>query len=149
MVRIFRLMLVLIYIYIVLIFLQLLLSYDIWKSKSSVAVACFLPGRAKDCPVHSLMNIQILQHERNLSASIKYSRAEFIGYRFQWPRGPRSGSAAVRLLGMRVRIPPGYWYLPLFESSVLSARDLCFVLKSLVQTSPNEFVVSECDHEAP
>jgi hypothetical protein len=27
--------------------------------------------------------------------------------RYQWPHGLRRGSAAVRLLGLRVRIPPG------------------------------------------
>jgi hypothetical protein len=29
--------------------------------------------------------------------------------RCQWPRGLRRGSAAVRLLGLRVRIQPGPW----------------------------------------
>ena len=31
--------------------------------------------------------------------------------RYQWPNGLRRGSAAARLLGLRVRIPPGAWIL--------------------------------------
>jgi hypothetical protein len=30
-------------------------------------------------------------------------------YIIQWPRGLRRGSAAARLLGLRIRIPPGAW----------------------------------------
>jgi hypothetical protein len=49
--------------------------------------------------------------------------------RSQWPRCLRFGSAAARLLGLRLRIPPGTWM-------------------SLVKRSPTECGVSECDREA-
>ena len=35
--------------------------------------------------------------------------AQVTAGRFQWPRGLRRRSAAARLLGLRVRIPPGTW----------------------------------------
>jgi hypothetical protein len=39
---------------------------------------------------------------------VRYMRNELILiYLYQWPRGLRRGSAAVSLLGLRVRIPPG------------------------------------------
>jgi len=44
--------------------------------------------------------------------------------RSQWPRGPRRGSAAARLLGFQVRIPPGSWMFVLYECCVLSGS-LC------------------------
>jgi hypothetical protein len=40
-----------------------------------------------------------------------------------WPRGPTSESAAVRLLGLRVRIPPVHFCLS--ECCVLCCRGLC------------------------
>jgi len=39
--------------------------------------------------------------------------------RFQWPRGERRGSAAVRLLGLRVRIPSETWMSASCEYCVL------------------------------
>jgi hypothetical protein len=45
--------------------------------------------------------------------------------RFSWPRGLRRGSAAARLLGLRVRILPRAWVSVSCECCVLSARDLC------------------------
>ena len=44
--------------------------------------------------------------------------------RFQWPRGLRRGSAAARLLGLRVRMPPGAWMSVCSECCVLSGRGL-------------------------
>jgi hypothetical protein len=43
----------------------------------------------------------------------------------QWPRGPRRGSAAAQLLGLRVRILPGAWMSVPFECCVLSGRGPC------------------------
>jgi hypothetical protein len=43
----------------------------------------------------------------------------------QWPCGLRSGSAAARLLGLWVRIPPGTWMSVCCECCVLSGRGLC------------------------
>jgi hypothetical protein len=44
--------------------------------------------------------------------------------RSQWSRGLRRGSAAVGLLGLRVRIPPGAWMSVSYECCVLSGRGL-------------------------
>jgi hypothetical protein len=45
--------------------------------------------------------------------------------RSQWPRGLRRGSAAARLLGSWVRIPPVAWMSVSCECCVLSDRGLC------------------------
>ena len=42
--------------------------------------------------------------------------------RFKWPRGPRRGSAATRLLGFRVRISPGGAWMSLVSYVVRSLR---------------------------
>jgi len=48
--------------------------------------------------------------------------------RSQWPRDLRNGSAASRLLGLWVRIPPGTWMSVCCECCVLSGRGLCVVV---------------------
>jgi hypothetical protein len=45
--------------------------------------------------------------------------------RSQWQRGLSCGSAAVRLLGLWVRIPPGEWMSVSCECCVLSGKGLC------------------------
>jgi hypothetical protein len=45
--------------------------------------------------------------------------------RSRWSRGPRRGSAAVRLLGLRVGIAAGAWMSVACECCVLSVRGLC------------------------
>ena len=45
--------------------------------------------------------------------------------RSQWPRGLRRRSAAARLLGSWVRIPPGTWTFVCCDCCVLSGRGLC------------------------
>ena len=54
----------------------------------------------------------------------------------QWSRSVRCGSAAARLLGLRVRILPGVWCFQV----EMSATNLSFV-----QRGPAECGVSECD----
>ena len=49
----------------------------------------------------------------------------FLQDRSQWPRGLRRRSAAARLLGFWVRIPPGARTFCLLECCVLSGRGLC------------------------
>jgi len=49
----------------------------------------------------------------------------FFNCRSQWPRGLNRGSAAARLLGLRVRIPPGAWDVSPYECCVWSGRGLC------------------------
>jgi hypothetical protein len=43
----------------------------------------------------------------------------------RWPRGLRRESAAIRLLGLWVRIPLGKWMSVSCEGCVLSGRGLC------------------------
>jgi hypothetical protein len=45
--------------------------------------------------------------------------------RSQWPRCLRHGSTVARLLGLRVRIPPGSWISVYCECCVLSGKSLC------------------------
>jgi hypothetical protein len=45
--------------------------------------------------------------------------------RSHWPRGLRHGSAAARLLGLRVRIPPEAWMPVPCEWYVFSSRGVC------------------------
>jgi hypothetical protein len=62
--------------------------------------------------------------------------------RFQWPSGLRRGSAAARLLGLRVRIPPWAW---VFVVSVVCCQvEVSAMGWSLVQRSPTDCVVSLC-----
>jgi hypothetical protein len=51
---------------------------------------------------------------------IKFFVYESHAFRSRWPRGLRRGSAAARLLGLRVRIPPGAWITVSCECCVLS-----------------------------
>ena len=52
----------------------------------------------------------IFQSVLHVSAAtvVSFRLTLFYG-RFQWSRGLRSGSAAARLQGLRVRIPPAAW----------------------------------------
>ena len=61
--------------------------------------------------------------------------------RSQWPRGLRRGSAAPRLLGLRVRIPPGQGCQSLV-SVVCCQVEVSASGSSLVQRSPTECGVS-------
>ena len=62
----------------------------------------------------------------------------------RWPRGQRRGSAAVRLLGLSDRIPPGQRGLPLV-SVLCSKVGVPASGRSLFQRSPTECDVCECD----
>jgi len=67
--------------------------------------------------------------------------------RCRWPRSLRRGSAATRLLGLRIRILAGAWLSVSCECCVLPGRVLFVGGWSLVQRSPTECGVSVCDHE--
>jgi hypothetical protein len=58
------------------------------------------------------------------------------------------GSAGVRLLGLRVRIPPGAWMSVSCECCVLSGRGLCVGPITRPEESYRLWYVSECDREA-
>jgi hypothetical protein len=60
------------------------------------------------------------------SYATKFRSANGHGCRSQWPSGIKRGSAAARLLGLRVRILPGGMDVCLlWELCVLSGRGLC------------------------
>jgi hypothetical protein len=66
----------------------------------------------------------------------------------QWPRGLRHGSAAARLLGLRLRMPPGHGCLSL-DTVVCFQVEVSTTGWSLVQSSRTECGVFERDREAP
>jgi len=57
----------------------------------------------------------------------------------QWPRGPRHGSAAARLLGLQVRIPSKAWMSVTCESCTWSGRGLCV---GMIDHSSREVLLS-------
>jgi hypothetical protein len=65
----------------------------------------------------------------SFNASLRLQQLQFVNQRAQcrsqWPRSLRRGSAAARLLGLWVRIPPGAWMSVCCECCVLSGRGLC------------------------
>ena len=69
-------------------------------------------------------------------ACITYSR------RFRWPSGLWWGSAAARLLGLRVRIPPGVWTTVSWECYQVQVSGTS---QSLVQRRHSNRGVSLCD----
>ena len=67
--------------------------------------------------------------------------------RSQQPRGLRLGSTAVRLLGLRVRIPQAYGCLSVASVECCQV-EVSAVSRSLVQRRPNQCGFSEFDREA-
>ena len=67
--------------------------------------------------------------------------------RSQWPRSLRRRSAAARLLGLWVRIPPGTWTFVCCECCVLSGRGLCDELITRSEASSRLWCVVVCDLE--
>ena len=63
--------------------------------------------------------------------------------RSQWPRGLRRGSVAARLLGLRVRIPPGAW---MSDVSVV-CRGLRYEMITRPEESYRLWCVVVCDLE--
>ena len=68
--------------------------------------------------------------------------------RSRWPRGLRCGSAADRLLVLRVRLPPGTWMSLFYECCMLSGRYLCVRLITRPEESYRAWCVCVCDREA-
>jgi hypothetical protein len=67
--------------------------------------------------------------------------------RSQWPRVLRRRSAAARLLGLWVRIPPRAWTFVCCECCVLSGRGLCEELITCPEESHRLWCVVVCDLE--
>ena len=76
-----------------------------------------------------------------------YGKVIFFRSRSQWPRVLRRGSAAARLLRLRVRIPPGIWMSVCYECCVLSSRGLCVGLITRPEESYRLWCVVVCDLE--
>ena len=70
--------------------------------------------------LQSNVGTAVAQWLRCCAANLKVA-----GCRSQWPRGLRRRSAAARLLGLWVRIPPGAWMSVCCECCVLSGRVRC------------------------
>jgi hypothetical protein len=75
---------------------------------------------------------EAVSHSQRISITPGYLITEntfedlkFFFCRSQWPWGLRGGSAAARLLGLWVRMPPGSWMSVSCECCVVSGRGLC------------------------
>src|SRR5262245_49125207 len=64
--------------------------------------------------------------------------------RSQWPRSLTRRSAAKRLLGLRVRVPPEV-YMSVSCECLCCQVEVSATGRSLVQRSPTDCGVSECD----
>jgi hypothetical protein len=109
-------------------------DYEMYQS--AIAVHSFV---IKFYSLKKRLNHQFLPHKQH-GVMLLLGRS-------QWPCGLMLGSAAVRLLGSRVQIPPGAWMSVSFECCVLE-MEVSATDRSLVQRSPNECGVSECNREA-
>jgi hypothetical protein len=81
-----------------------------------------------------------LPHLSNLTPS-QFKVPNTHGSQSQWLHGLRRGSVSDRLVGLCVRIPPG-------ASVVCCQVEVSASDWSLIQRSPTECGVSECDHES-
>jgi hypothetical protein len=69
----------------------------------------------------------------------------YLDGRSQWPRGLSPRYAAERLLGLRVRIPPGAWMFVSCTVFVLSSTGPCDGPITGPEESYRLWCVSECD----
>ena len=89
--------------------------------------------------------MQVLK--RTASDKLLCTRFYSLQRRSQWPRGLRRRSAAARLLGLRVRIPPVAWMFVCLVSVVCCQVEVSATSLSLVQRSPTDCGASVCDLE--
>jgi hypothetical protein len=94
------------------------------------------------------LNTEIRPNFHQTKRYIKVTADMSLFCQSQWTRGLRPGFGAARLLGLRVRIPPGAWMSVSCGCSVLSGRGLCVWLIPRLEESYRVCCVSECDHEA-
>jgi len=96
-----------------------------------------------NCPAETC-RVEMTVMLSTVSASIWCSK--WTHCRSQRLHGLSGGSVAACLLGLRVRIPPGSWMSVV--TVVCCQVEVCATCWSLVQRSPTERGVSECDRES-
>ena len=90
---------------------------------------------------------QISQQKVTLMFDLNFHTCMELSCRSQWPHGLNCGSAAARLLGLRVRIAPAAWMSVCCECCVLSGRSLCDGLITRPEESYRLWCVVKCDLE--
>ena len=136
-------------------------SKVVWRVPATHSISQFpfhFPSRALPCAITfrldstSFYTLPSLPSSKFLSLDcIKRRLTHEISFKFNhcssadptWPRGLRRGSAAAHLLRLWVRIQPEAWISLCCECCVLSGRG-----RSLVQRSPTQCGMSECDCES-
>jgi hypothetical protein len=88
-----------------------------------------------------------LEFFRYCSSRTKITRCTKVLCRPQWPRGLRRRSAAVSLLRLWIRIPPGTWMAVCSECCVLPGRSLSDELITRPEESYRLWCVVLCDLE--
>jgi hypothetical protein len=102
---------------------------DYYISRSRIAFSNIWAFMAMETHVlvHVVMTLCRMAHTARSTSSF---------YRSQWPRGLRRRSAAERLLGSRVRIPPGAWMFLSLVQCLCCQVEVSMTGRSLVQRSP-------------
>ena len=98
-----------------------------------------------NCTIFRLHKMQVLK--QTASDKLLCTRFYSLQRRSQWPRGLRRRSAAARLLGLWVRIPPVAWMFVCLVSVVCCQVEVSATSWSLVQKSPTDCGASVCDLE--
>jgi len=88
-------------------------------------------------PNYSSHHLALVWHTDSALNKARYS---------QWPRGLGRRFAATRLVGLRVRIPPGLWR-SLSCECVCCEVEFCETSRSLIHRSPTECGVCLCNLE--
>ena len=95
-----------------------IISWNLTKYTDYV-VSCYL-----QYSVSKMLRILLRHNQRDKFKGIYTYGYTFVG-RSQWPRCLRRWSAAARLQGLRVRIPPAAWMSVCCECCVLPGKGLC------------------------
>jgi hypothetical protein len=99
--------------------------------------------RYRFSPRDNVERVSLKSMQRNA-----YLRKDLSICRCRWQFGLRSGSEAVRLLGLRVRIPPGTWFISCVCCLCCVGSDLCDELITRPEESYRVCMcVSVCDIE--
>jgi hypothetical protein len=93
-------------------------SHTLTTTKPSPSFSCLWSKQARNCG-YTTARARYYARWCILPVAIRNVR------RYQWPRGLRRWSTAVRLLRSWVRIPPGAWMFVCCVCCVLSGRGLC------------------------